>query len=198
LLDPEETSGVEVGTKWELFNKRVLATAAFFQTEKRHARENAGTTSNAEYRVRGVELGIQGNITERWSVYGGLVVMESEVLKSDIAANVGRRMANVPDRQFSLLTKYKLTDKLTIGGQAIYSSEVYSGHLSAADNGYHTVQYWRFDAMAEYKFTDHFSAQINVLNLTNELYYDALYQSNTANVFVAPGRVGYLTLNWKY
>jgi len=198
LLDPEETSGVEVGTKWELFNKRVLATAALFQTEKRHARENAGTTSNAEYRVRGVELGIQGNITERWSVYGGLVVLESEVLKSDIAANVGRRMANVADRQFSLLTKYKLTDKLTIGGQAIYSSEVYSGHLSAADNGYHTVPYWRFDAMAEYKFTDHFSAQINVLNLTNELYYDALYQSNTANVFVAPGRVGYLTLNWKY
>jgi catecholate siderophore receptor len=131
-------------------------------------------------------------------VYGGLVVMESEVLKSDIAANVGRRMANVPDLQFSLLTKYRLTEKLTIGGQAIYSSEVFGGHLAANDFGFHTVPYWRFDAMAEYKFTDHFSAQINVLNITNELYYDSLYQSGNPNVFVAPGRVGYLTLNWKY
>jgi catecholate siderophore receptor len=198
LLDPEESTGIEVGTKWELFNRRVLATAALFQTEKSHARENSGTTSNAEYRVRGVELGIQGSITERWSVYGGLVILESEVLKSDIPRNVGRRMANVADHQFSLLTKYALTDKLTIGGQAVYSSEVFAGHLAAADNGYHTVPYWRFDAMAEYQFTQNFSAQINVLNLTNELYYDALYQSNTANVFVAPGRVGYLTLHWKY
>lgn len=198
LLDPEESTGIEVGTKWELFNKRVLATAALFQTEKKHARENSGTTSNAEYRVRGVELGVQGSITERWSVYGGLVVMESEVLKSDIAANVGRRMANVPDLQFSLLTKYRLTEKLTVGGQAIYSSEVFGGHLAANDFGFHTVPYWRFDAMAEYKFTDHFSAQINVLNITNELYYDSLYQSGNPNVFVAPGRVGYLTLNWKY
>ena len=198
LLDPEESTGIEVGTKWELFNKRVLATAALFQTEKKHARENAGTTSNAEYRVRGVELGVQGSITERWSVYGGLVVMESEVLKSDIAANVGRRMANVPDLQFSLLTKYRLTEKLTIGGQAIYSSEVFGGHLAANDFGFHTIPYWRFDAMAEYKFTDHFSAQLNVLNISNELYYDSLYQSGNPNVFVAPGRVGYLTLNWKY
>lgn len=198
LLDPEESRGVDIGTKWELFNKRVLATAALFQTEKRQARENTGTTSNAEYRVRGIELGIQGNITERWSVYGGLVVLESEVLKSDIPGNVGRRMANIPDRQFALLSKYRLTDKLTIGGQAIYASEVNAGHLAAAANGYHTVPYWRFDAMAEYQFTDHFSMQLNVLNITDGLYYDALYQSNTANVFVAPGRVGYLTLNWKY
>ena len=176
LLDPEESTGIEIGTKWELFNKKVLATAALFQTEKKHARENAGTTSNAEYRVRGVELGVQGNITERWSVYGGLVVLESEVLKSDIPANVGRSMANIPDVQFTLLSKYRVTDKLTIGGQAIYSSEVFSGHLAAADNGFHTVPYWRFDAMAEYQFTDHFSARLNVLNLTNELYYDSLYQ----------------------
>jgi catecholate siderophore receptor len=208
ILDPEEITGIEVGTKWQLFNKRLLATAALFQTEKRNARENNSAcndvtqvctaASTGAYRVRGFELGAAGNITEHWSIYGGLVVMETEVTESANPAFVGRRMANIPSVQFSLLSKYRLTENLTVGGQAIYSSEVYNGFFAAGLEGYHTVPYWRFDALAEYKFTDHFSAQLNVINLTNELYYDALYQQNNAFVYVAPGRAAYLTLNWKY
>ena len=30
--------------------------------------------------------------------------------------------------------------------------------------------------------------QLNIVNITNELYYDALYQSAGSFVFVAPGR----------
>jgi outer membrane receptor protein involved in Fe transport len=46
------------------------------------------------------------------------------------------------------------------------------------------------------------------LNLTDELYYDAIYQAGTPTAtsgpdlgtfaFVAPGRAGYLTVKWKY
>jgi catecholate siderophore receptor len=208
VLEPEQSIGYEIGTKWELFDKRLLATAALFQTDKWNARENTSACNNVTlvctaadtgaYRVRGIELGVQGNITKWWMLYGGYVYMDTEVTKSAFATNVGRRIANVPDQQFTLLSKYKVTDRFTIGGQAIYSSEVYAGHLAAADNGYHTVPYWRFDALAEYKFDKHWSATLNVLNLTNETYYDALYQSDGANAFVAPGRVGYLTVNWKY
>ena len=40
------------------------------------------------------------------------------------------------------------------------------------------------------------------LNLTDELYYDAIYQAarapRPAFAFVAPGRAGYLTVKWKY
>jgi hypothetical protein len=32
----------------------------------------------------------------------------------------------------------------------------------------------------------------------NELYYDAVYRNATPFAFVAPGRAGYLTLNWKF
>ena len=31
-VPPQEARSVEIGTKWELFNKRLLATAAMFQT----------------------------------------------------------------------------------------------------------------------------------------------------------------------
>jgi catecholate siderophore receptor len=214
-LKPEKNTAMEVGTKWELFGRRLLATAALFETTKENAREAnpAGNgangpgngnipTSTGEFRVRGVDLGVQGNVTEKWSVYGGLVVMETEILKSSTAANVGKKLANIPDQQFNLLTKYKLTDHLTIGGQAIYASEVLGGLFAPAVSPtgapIHIPSHWRFDLLSEYKFTDHFAVQLNVVNLTNELYYDSLYRNTTPFAFVAPGRAAYVTLNWKY
>jgi catecholate siderophore receptor len=128
--------------------------------------------------------------------------METEILKSSTAANVGKKLANIPDQQFNLLTKYKLTDHLTIGGQAIYASEVLGGLFAPAVSPtgapIHIPSHWRFDLLSEYKFTDHFAVQLNVVNLTNELYYDSLYRNTTPFAFVAPGRAAYVTLNWKY
>ena len=40
------------------------------------------TTGNAAYYVQGVDLELAGNITDKWSVIGGLVLMESKVTSS--------------------------------------------------------------------------------------------------------------------
>jgi catecholate siderophore receptor len=203
-LSPEKNTAIELGTKWELFNRHLLATAAVFQTEKENAREAnplvsaAAVTASGAYRVRGIELGAQGNITERWSVWSGLVVLDTEVTSSRTPEYVGRRLANIPLTQFNLLSTYKLTDRFTVGGQAIYSGVVYGGVLAQSSDSYHIPEHWRFDFLSEYKFSDHFTMKLNVVNLTNELYYDALYRNNMPFAFVAPGRAGYLTLNWKY
>ena len=203
-LEPEKNTAIEIGTKWELFDRHLLATVALFQTEKENAREPnpaGGTnppTSSGAFRVRGIEFGAQGKVTERWSVYGGLVVMETEVTKSSNPAFVGSDLANIPKTQFNLLSKYQLTDRLSVGGQAIYASEVFGGLFAVGAEGNHIPAHWRFDLLSEYKFSNNFSAQLNVVNITNELYYDAVYRNATPFAFVAPGRAGYLTLNWKY
>ena len=205
-VPPQEARSVEVGTKWELFDKRLLATAAFFQTDVDHARTNDDIASLADpskgfagkYRVRGIELGVAGNITKDWSVYGGLVVLDTEVLKSSTAQDVGRRLANIPLTQFSLLSRYQLTEKFAIAGAATYGGEVYGGHLAANKENNHTVDWWRFDAFAEYKLTNNVEIRLSGINLTNELYYDAIYQAADTFAFVAPGRAGYLTLKVKY
>ena len=205
-VPPQEARSIEVGTKWELFNKRLLATAAWFQTDVDHARTNDAAVSavdNAkafagQYRVRGIELGVAGNITKEWSVYGGLVVLETEVLKSSNAQDIGRRLANIPLTQFSLLSRYQLTEQLAIAGAATYGGEVYGGHLAANASNNHTVDWWRFDAFAEYKLTSNIDVKLSGINLTNELYYDAIYQSANAFAFVAPGRAAYLTVKVKY
>ena len=127
---------MEIGTKWELFNKHLLATAALFQTDVDHARtDTVGTApTNAfsgKYRVHGIELGVAGNITKDWSMYGGLVLLDTEVLASNAPQEVGRRLANIPLAQFSLLSRYQLTDRLAVAGAATYGGEVYGGHLAA-------------------------------------------------------------------
>jgi len=212
-VPPQRARSVEIGTKWELFNKRLLATAALFQTDVDHARTNVNVNAatpdparafRGEYRVRGIELGLAGNITRNWSVFGGLVLLDTEVLKSVDDQDVGRRLANIPLAQFSLLSRYQLTEKFAVAGAATYGGEVWAGHLAANAGNLHTVDWWRFDAFAEYKLTDNIDLKISGINLTNELYYDAIYQAGAANTdpgtfaFVAPGRAGYLTVKVKY
>jgi catecholate siderophore receptor len=96
------------------------------------------------------------------------------------------------------MSRYQLTKDLAVGGTATYGGEVYGGHLAANAANNHTVDWWRYDAFAEYELTKNVEIELTGLNLTDELYYDALYQSAESFAFVAPGRAGYLTVKWKY
>jgi catecholate siderophore receptor len=226
IFGPEKNKAIEVGTKWELFDRHLLVTAALFQTEKENARESRNVTSiatqtadcpfpgttvscitaGAAYRIRGIDLGMGGKITDKWSVFGGLVLMQSEVTKSLVPSpqpllyptNVGLKLANVAHQSFSLLTKYQLTDIWELGGQAVYRSKMYGGTFLAANQGTSIPDYWRFDVFAEAKIDQNWTAKLFVNNITNKLYYDALYQSATPFVFVAPGRSASLVLSARF
>lgn len=226
IFGPERNTAIELGTKWELFDRHLLVTAALFQTEKENARESRNVTSNATatpncpypgttvscisagaaYRIQGIDLGVGGKITDKWSVFGGLVLMRSEVTKSLVPSpqpllyptNVGLQLANVAHQSFSLLSKYQLTDIWEIGGQAVYRSKMYGGTFLAANQGTSLPDYWRFDAFVEAKIDKNWTAKLFVNNITNKLYYDALYQSVTPFVFVAPGRSASLVISARF
>ncbi len=201
-VGPERNTAAEVGTKVELFERRLLATFSLFQTVKDNARETIGSGNSAtvvgggEYAVRGAEIGLGGKIGARWSVFGGAVFMDSEVLKSTNADNVGKKLANLAHASFNLLVKYDVTDALTLGGQATFKSKIYGGTLAANENV--LPESWRFDAFAEYRFTKTISGKLMVQNITNEIIYDAFYRSAAPFVYVAPGRAAYVSLNFKY
>jgi catecholate siderophore receptor len=199
IFGPQRNKAYEVGTKWELFDRHLLATAALFRTETENARETvptglpgAGTiVAGASSYVQGIDLELAGKITDRWSVFGGLVLMESDVTKSVVPTNVGDKLANIAHQSFTTLTKYQLTDNLEIGGQAIYASKIYGGTLLAANQGTVLPEHWRFDAFVEYKIDKNWSTKLAVNNIFNKTYYDAFYQSAAPFVLVAPGRAAY-------
>jgi catecholate siderophore receptor len=194
-LAPEENKSTEIGTKWELFDRHLLVTAALFETVKSNARETSGNNiiAGAEYRVRGIDLGMGGKITDKWSVFAGAVFMESKVLKSIDATQVGAQLANIAHQSFNVLTKYRITDPWEVGGQATYVSEIFGGTLGAT-NGNVLPSHWRFDAFTEYRFDKHLKAKVSVNNIFDTVYYDAFYRSNTPFTFIAPGRSVWVSL----
>lgn len=227
IFGPEKNKAIELGTKWELFDRHLLVTAALFQTEKENARESrnvtaatataacpyTATTGNvscitagAAYRIRGIDLGVGGKITDKWSVFGGLVLMQSEVTKSLIppanpilySTNVGLPLTNVAHQSFSMLSKYQLNDTWELGGQAVYRSKIYGGTFLAANQGTSIPGYWRFDAFAEAKINKNWQVKLFVNNIFDKRYYDALYQSAAPFVLEAPGRAAYLVISARY
>ncbi|MDR3663844.1 MAG: TonB-dependent receptor, partial [Mycobacterium sp.] len=213
IFGPERNKAAEIGTKWELFDRRLLLTGALFQTTKENARES-GTVNGvantivagAAYRVQGIDLEAAGKITDRWSVFGGIVLMQSKITASNVAppttagytTNVGLQLANIAHQSFNVLTKYEFDGGWELGGQATYRSKIYGGTLLAANQGTQLPSYWRFDAFVEKKVTANLTAKIFVNNIFNKLYYDGFYQSATPFVFVAPGRVAGLVMSAKF
>jgi catecholate siderophore receptor len=207
IFGPQSSKSFELGTKWELFNQHLLATAAVFQTEVTNARETApanlpGYTSgqiygNAAYRVRGVDFELAGNLTEAWSVMGGLVLMDPKITRSIVPTNVGLQLANIAPQSFNLLSKYQVTKWLELGGQGVYASEIKGGSLLAANGGVAypnpprpTIlpEHWRFDVFAETQINSRLTLKLYVQNLLDKTYYDAMYQSAQPFIQVAPGR----------
>ena len=199
LLGPERNKAAEIGTKWELADRHLLVTGALFQTTKDNAREtvNGLLTSGAAYRIQGIDIEAEGKITDRWSIFGGLVLMQSKVTQSGIASNLGLQLANVAHQSFSMLTKYKFDGGWELGGQAVYRSKVYGGTF-AANTGNELPSYWRFDAFVEKKIDQNWTMKFYAQNLTNKLYYDTLYRSAVPFVAVAPGRAFYLVTTAKF
>jgi catecholate siderophore receptor len=207
IFGPQRSRAIEGGTKWELLDRHLLATAAIFETKVSNARETApanlpGYTSGqivagASYRVQGLDFEAAGKITDKWNVMGGLVVMKTDVTHSIVPTNVGLQLANIAHQSFNLLSKYQVLPWLELGGQSIYASQIRGGSLLAANGGVAypnppnpTIlpSHWRFDTFAEANIGYHTTLKVYATNVLNKTYYDSLYQSAQPFIVVAPGR----------
>lgn len=191
-LDPERNIAWELGVKTSMFNDNVSLTAAIFEINKTDARTVVGSgptaivTLDGEQRVRGLEVLVAGNITREWSVFGGITLMDTEVVESGQPSQVGQPFPNVSEVSFTMTSRYEITDRLNVGGTAIYNSERYGGTVTAGST--EIPGYWRFDLFGGYQLSDRVEVSFNVLNVTDEVYYDALYRSGTPFTYIAPGR----------
>ncbi|WP_372403548.1 TonB-dependent receptor [Acinetobacter piscicola] len=205
MIDPEEAQTYEIGTKWDLLDDRLNLTAAIFRTEKQNTRVQLDPTTYAnvgESKVDGIELGLNGKITEKWDISAGYTYLDSELTKNgkscrngkctDNAVYNGNQMPNVPKQAATLWTTYKVLPQLTLGGGAVYSDTVY-GDIA---NIKWAPSYVRYDAMARYDVNKQVNVQLNVNNLSDKRYFTKAYASHYATE--ADGRNAVLSLNFKY
>lgn len=205
---PEKSRNLELGTKWDLLNHQLLATAALFQTTKSDVMEGAnydsvGTFNTGKNRVRGLELGLVGQITDKLSTQLGMTWMKSKVLASATSTNVGHPLSNFADRSASAQLKYQLSDAFAFGGNVKYESQRCGGQ---PDTGAGTTTdgqcsqpvpaYTTLDLFASVRFNKHLDARVNLLNATDKDYYTAVYRSG-AFLYKGDARALRLTLNFE-
>jgi len=182
IFDPEKARTLELGTKWELFDSRLLLSAALYQTDITNQIVQDPVDQLyyqvGEKRVQGIELGVVGKITDRWSVSAGFTTMDATVRKgSNVAQDGSEDLAYTPDSAFTAWTTYETPFKLIVGGGARYSGEMKRGTDGAVGTPDVVDSYWVFDAMARYPISDRFDLQLNVYNLFDKDYVAAINKS---------------------
>jgi len=213
VVQPEDSESFEVGAKWTLFHDTLALSGAVFRTTRKNAliQINTGLFAQVgETQVKGVELGVSGNITPRWQAFGGYTYMDSELVRGAVVIptgggapivniNQGDPLANTPKNSFSMFTTYRVVRGLSVGGGAYYVSKMFGGNQGGAGGGANAVyapDYWRFDAFASYRINDKADLQLNVQNVGDERYI--MRTNGVHHADPAPGRQAILTLNVKY
>ncbi len=203
--DPEQSTNVELGTKWNLMNEKLLLTAAVFRTTKdkvieggSNSYESGGSLNTGKNRVEGIELGLSGNLTPKLSAQAGIAIMDSETLKSYNEENIGKPKANFAEQSANLQLKYQATPRFAFGGTVTYSSEIYGGQPdAAARTSIELDGYTVYDLFASYQFNDQLSLRANIQNLTDEDYYTAVYRGGSI-VYIGDGRSANVNLTYKF
>ena len=88
-LKVEKTKSYEVGAKATLLNNALNLDLALFKTDTGNARVSIDANTVAfigKKRVKGLEFGFNGNVTEAWSVFGGYSYLDAKIVDAGFSA----------------------------------------------------------------------------------------------------------------
>ena len=181
-LKPEKFDNYEVGVKWEPV-AGLLATVALYQLDRSNTRALDPVTQltvlTGAQRSRGLEIGVERNISDKWQVSGGYAFQKAEITRTTAAAPAGREVPLVPRHQFSLWNRYNVNSRLGLGLGVIARSKSFA----SISNAVTLPSYARVDGAVFYEIADNIEAQVNVENLFSADYYGTAHSDNN----IAPG-----------
>lgn len=205
-LDPVEGKSYETGLKGEFFDQRLNASVSVFRIEQDNFAqllldengENVKikdvqgnpTADNAYYGAEGtvsegVELNVQGEINENWSLHFGVANFDAvDANDNEVSTTSSRTTADI-------FVKYKNEDWFA-GAGVNYYSDIYSG---SGQNRIERDDLYLANAMLGYHFDSNFSGQININNIFDKKYYEGI-GANSMNY--GDPRNATLTLKYKF
>jgi len=181
-LEPERFDNYEVGAKWEPV-PGLLATLAVYQLDRTNTRAPGPTPGTivltGAQRSRGIEIGLERNVTDRWQVSAGYALQEAEISRTTAAAPAGRAVPLVPRHQFSMWNRYEVAERLGLGLGLVARSRMYT----SISNAVTLPGYARLDAAAFFELSEGIEAQLNLENVTGADYFATAHNDNN----IAPG-----------
>ena len=199
---PQKTKTSELGTKWDLLDKKLAVTAALFRTEVNNEVELDATSGqyfqNGKKTVQGVELGVTGDVTSNLSLTAGYTYMKTKVDSGAIATAAGENnLAYTPKQAFTSWASYRLPQGFTVGGGARYVSSLLRGTDGAVGTPKYANAYWVFDGMVGYVVNKNVDLQLNLYNIFDKDYVAAINKSGYRYTPGTPRTVA-LTANFKF
>ena len=200
---PEKSRNIEIGSKFELFERRALLGVAMFYSEKYNERNTDPDTAAAQEllsgkrHATGMEFNLSGRISPQLEVFWNHTwIPDAKIDRSNVvrAANgggaqvQGDRPGLTPKHSGSVWSTYAITSKIRAGAGITYRGKQNpEGSRAVYASGFGVV-----DAMVEYAIDDNTSVKLNVNNLFDKVYADGLYRG-----FYIPGAARSVQLTLK-
>lgn len=221
-INPESAKNYEIGVKGELFDGGLLLTASAFRNERDKYAVVSGdpTVPNQQLdgksRVDGIALGASGAITKAWSITANYTYLKAKLLQSVsdyCLANPGvgtctntpanpnpggdQYLPQTPKHSGSLFTTYRLPFGLTIGYGLTYQDGFLLTAATPTAGAIKSDDFLIHQAYLAYDFSPNFSAQINVKNIGDKLYYTRIRGNGVGWATPGDARSAVLTLTAK-
>jgi len=176
-LDAMTSEQVEIGTKWQLFDERLLLTAAIFDISKTgklitetlddNPNFDTQTEQAGEQRHKGFEFAAQGTINDKFFVMASVMNLDAQYNKDENYQ--GKTPVDAPEWSASVWSRYEFTDQFAVNAGAFYEGE----RFADSDNTITKNAYTRVDVGATYKATianHEVDFRFNIQNLFNTDY----------------------------
>ena len=185
----------EIGLKGEYLDGALNASVAVFRIDQENravaltdlrgcADANNCNEPSGEIRSQGIDLELQGAVTENWQVGGGYTYARTHTIK-DAAnpQNVNQQFdTDTPEHLFKLTTSYQFQgplEKLRVGGNVSWQSRMYND-VALLDGGSYRLKQGAYavtDLMAGYRVNKDLDVQLNANNIFDRKYYSTIANS---------------------
>ena len=163
--DPDVYENTEFGVKYELTNGLSM-TAALYRS---NAVKPTGSVADGDYAVtetatKGLEVTATGTVTENWFISAGANIVD------------GTAPAEVAENSYSVWNLVKVNDQFSLGLGYIHKGD------TVGKGSTQLPSYDRLDVAAYYSVSENLRFQLNIENVTDQLYFPNSYGSGQVTV----------------
>jgi catecholate siderophore receptor len=177
-LEPERFVNREIGAKWDVVPALSL-TAAVYRLDRSNSKATDPTdpsrvVQTGAQRTTGWELGVSGDVTDRWQIAGGYASQRAVLRSATTSGPAGATVPLVPASTLSLWNKVQIAPAVGVGLGAVHQARVFA----AIDNSVTLPAFTRYDAGLFLSLPGRSRLQLNMENLLGANYYATAQGNN--------------------
>ena len=142
-------------------------------------------------RVNGGRIAASGQLARGWKLFAGYALLDAKIIDGIAVGTQGMVPSNTPKHSASLWTTCEFAPHWELGGGTTYQSSRFANNTDLVQVG----GYARFDATLAYH-QPAWDLRLNVFNLADKYYDDALIQSDGGRAVPGTGRSAMLSFTY--